>query len=178
MLRVIGGKYKRRLLDQPDKSITRASKDILKEGLFNSLGDITNKTFLDCFSGSGAIAIEAISRGCKKVVGIEIDKSSYKVILSNINKLNITEDIKIYNDDFYKIINKLNMTFDIVFIDPPYIYNINKEFIDNLYNNRIINNDSIIIIERDNELDINEFNGYNIKELKYGRSKLYILRGK
>ncbi len=178
MLRVIGGKYKHRLLKQPLKETTRATKDIAKCGLFSSLGDLTNKSFLDAFSGSGAIAIEAISRNAKKVVAIEKDKDAYNIILDNINNLKINEDIKVINDDFYKAIIKLNFTFDIVFIDPPYKYNIDNTFITLLKNNYIINNDSTIIIERENKLDINDFKDYSIKELKYGRTLIYILRGK
>ena len=59
MLRVVGGKYKRRKLDQPSLEITRPTKDMVKEAMFSSLGDMSGKSFLDCFGGSGAIGIEA-----------------------------------------------------------------------------------------------------------------------
>ena len=71
MLRVVGGKYKRRKLDQPSLEITRPTKDMVKEAMFSSLGDISGKSFLDCFGGSGAIGIEAYSRGATPVTIIE-----------------------------------------------------------------------------------------------------------
>ncbi len=176
MLRVVGGIYKRRKLEQPPLNITRATKDIAKEGLFNSLGDIKNKTFLDCFSGSGAIAIEAYSRGAK-VTLIENNLEAIKIIKNNLNSLKITEICTLF-DDFYKVINKINNSFNYVFIDPPYIYNIDLEFINNLYKLNIINLDSVMIIERDKELDKELLDKFNFKLLKYSKTLMYILRSK
>ena len=61
MIRVIAGKFKHRVLKQPSMSITRSTKDVCKEGLFSSLGDISELSFLDLFSGSGAIGIEFLT---------------------------------------------------------------------------------------------------------------------
>lgn len=74
MLRIVGGKYKHRLLNQPSMETTRCTKDIAREGLFNSLGDISNSNFLDLFGGSGAVGIEAYSRGASKVYINDKDK--------------------------------------------------------------------------------------------------------
>ena len=68
MIRIVGGKYRHRVLDQPSLEITRCSKDSVKEGLFSSLGnDVENKVFLDLFAGSGSVGIESYSRKAKKV---------------------------------------------------------------------------------------------------------------
>ena len=174
MLRIIGGKYKRRKLNQPPLDITRPTKDIAKEGLFSSLGDLTNKTFLDLFGGSGAIGLEAISRNAKEVYIIEKDKAAFKIIKDNAELIS-DPNVHLINDDYLKAINKINKVFDIIFIDPPYKMIINKEFIDSLFNNNVADKNTIIIIERDSSLD-ETISDFDIKVLKYGKSLMYILR--
>lgn len=175
MLRVVGGKYKKSKLEQPSLEITRPTKDIVKEAMFSSLGDITNKSFLDCFGGSGAIGIEAYSRGAKNVVIIENSIEAFKIIKFNLKKLNIS-DINVIYKDFNKAIENLNFTFDYIFIDPPYLYEINDIFINKLFEHNVINKQSTIIIERDKKILLNIFSEYNVREYKYGKTYLYILR--
>jgi len=174
MLRIIGGKYKRRKLNQPPLDITRPTKDIAKEGLFSSLGDLTNKTFLDLFGGSGAIGLEAISRNAKEVYIIEKDKAAFKIIKENAELIS-DPNVHLIDDDYLKAINKINKVFDIIFIDPPYKMVINKEFINSLFNNNVADKNTIIIIERDSLLD-ETISDFDIKVLKYGKSLMYILR--
>lgn len=174
MLRIIGGKYKRRKLNQPPLEITRPTKDIAKEGLFSSLGDLTNKSFLDLFGGSGAIGLEAISRNAKEVYIIEKDKTAFKIIKENAELIS-DPNVHLINDDYLKAINKINKVFDIIFIDPPYKMVINKEFIDSLFDNNVADKNTIIIIERDSLLD-ETISDFDIKVLKYGKSLMYILR--
>ena len=122
MIRIIGGYYKHRLINQPSLETTRCTKDIAKEGLFNSLGDISDLSFLDLFSGSGAVGIEAFSRGASHVVLNEKDKNAKRIIMSNLISLAIN-DIKVYGldaNDCIKELSSLNESFDIIFLDPPY----------------------------------------------------------
>ncbi len=180
MLRIIGGLYKHRLINQPSLETTRCTKDIAKEGLFNSLGDITNKSFLDLFSGSGAIGIEAFSRGAKPVVLNEIDREAKRTIMRNLMGLGITE-IDVYGLDALKCIDELSkkeMVFDIVFLDPPYKFKINNDYLNNMINKKITKNTTIFIIESDYNLDINDFANFNIKILKYGKTYMNILKRK
>lgn len=174
MLRVVSGKYRGRKLEQPPKEITRATKDMAKEGLFNSLGNIVNKSFLDCFGGSGAIGIEAYSRGAKDVYIIEQNREALDTIKLNLKAFNIG-DIKLITGDFFSAYKSLNKTFDIIFLDPPYKYEINLDLIDDLYKYKVINEKSLIVIERENELDASLFTEFNIKRLKYGKTLMFIL---
>ena len=179
MIRVVGGKYKRRVLEQPDSSITRPTKDIAKEGLFSSLGDINNKSFLDLFSGSGAISIEAYSRGASPVYLNEKNRDALKVINSNLDKLGII-DIKVLNKDYKDALAYLSskqITFDIIFLDPPYKMIIDESFINAILLYNILNKDGIIIAETDYDIDKNLVEKYNVKILKYGRSLMNIIRG-
>ncbi|MFA6756024.1 MAG: 16S rRNA (guanine(966)-N(2))-methyltransferase RsmD [Bacilli bacterium] len=180
MLRVIGGKYRHRLLKQPSLEVTRSTKDRAKEGLFNSLGDISGANFLDLFSGSGAIGIEAYSRGAKNVFLNDIDPTAYKIINENISSLKI-DDIFVYNFDYLELLDALakkELRFDYVFLDPPYKMTINNDFLEKMYSQKLIDNKTIIIIESNKELGSNDFINYNIKVLKYGISIMNILRRK
>lgn len=175
MLRVVGGKYKRRKLDQPSLEITRPTKDMVKEAMFSSLGDMSGKSFLDCFGGSGAIGIEAYSRGATPVTIVENSLEAFKIIKTNLKNLNIN-DINVIYKDFKKVVETLNLTFDYIFIDPPYLYEINDDFFNKLVKFNVINQNTTIIIERDKKISLNIFNEYNVKEYKYGKTYLYILR--
>ena len=175
MLRVVGGLFRGRKLDQPPLTITRPTKDIAKEGLFNSLGNIEGLSFLDCFAGSGAMGIEAKSRGASFVAFIEKDKSAIKVLRKNIETVGLS-DYKVLEGDFFKNIERLNCNFDLIFVDPPYKMVIDSDFLLKLEQNNLIGENTRIIIERDSTLNMNEFEGYSFKELKYGKSYLYILR--
>ena len=121
MLKIRGGKYLHRVIEQPDMSITRPTKDSAKEGIFNSLGSLRGLSFLDLFSGSGQMGIEAISRGAEKVVANDINRSAYNIIQGNLKKLGINE-IKTYNLDYKNCLKKLsenNEKFDIVVLLQP-----------------------------------------------------------
>lgn len=174
MLKVRGGTLKNKTILEPSKEITRPSKDILKQGLFNILRNYEISSFLDLFSGSGQIAIEAYSLGYKNIYLNELNKDSYKTILKNLSNLNI-KDIKTFNLDYLDFIEKnTDLKFDCIFIDPPYKMDINLEFMLNI--EKISKDNSLIFIERDTSLEKEIESRYNIKEYKYGRSKLYLLK--
>lgn len=179
MIRVVSGTYKRRILKQPDPSITRPTKDVAKEGLFSSLGDIKGSSFLDLFSGSGAIGIEAYSRGAKKVFLNDKNDESIKIIKDNLASLKIN-DIVVTKFDYevaLKRFNEKNISFDVIFLDPPYKMIIDFEFITKLLSYNILNKDGVIIVESDYPLDNKIHETYQVKVLKYGRSLMNIIRG-
>lgn len=180
MIRVIAGKFKHRVLKQPSMSITRSTKDVCKEGLFSSLGDISELSFLDLFSGSGAIGIEAFSRGAFPVYLNDVSKEAISIIKENLRNLKIENEIKVFNLDYLKALkrfNELNISFDIIFLDPPYKMIIDFEFISNLLKFNVLKENGIIVAETDYPLDQKLIDLYHIKQLKYGRSSMYIIRG-
>ena len=91
MIRIRGGKYLHRVINQPDLSITRATKDSAKEGIFSSLGSLNGLSFLDLFSGSGQMAIEALSRGAKEVSLNDKNRDAFKIIMNNLKSLGIND---------------------------------------------------------------------------------------
>lgn len=178
MIKVRGGKYLHRVLKQPSLEITRSTKDVCKEGMFNSLGNIFGKSFLDLFGGSGSIGIEAYSRGASFVLINDKNKEPFNIIKENLSSLKI-DDIQVCNLDYLDCLSmceKKNFKFDIIFLDPPYKMIINNEFINKIKSFNILSEHCVIIVETDYDLEEELFDNYQIKILKYGRSKINFLR--
>lgn len=119
-MRVISGSLGGRNLISPKSKSTHPMSDLVKGALFNSLGDITNLSVLDAFSGSGSLAIEAYSRGAKKVVAIESNNKAYMAIKENIASLKISDKLDAKHIFFNTWSNNASDQFDIIIADPPY----------------------------------------------------------
>lgn len=127
-MRVIAGKYRSRLLKSLKGSALRPTSDRLRETLFNVLGDrVTNSRFLDVFAGTGAVGIEALSRGASEVLFIENHAPAAVLIRRNLESLAITNGAQILPLDALRALEKIarkynptDPTFDFVFVDPPY----------------------------------------------------------
>ena len=185
-MRIIGGKFKGLKLIPPSDLGIRPTSDRFKEALFSILDskkyniNIYNSKLIDIFSGTGALGIEALSRGAKKVYFLDQDTKSIQIIKTNISKLKINDQdditIKIIKEEATKALKKVNEIFDIVLIDPPYNKNIIKEILENLKNHNLINTKSYIFAESD-KTEIVDCNGYEVLDTKiYGKSKLTILK--
>lgn len=121
MLRIIAGKYRKSILNQPNIDITRSTTDRVRESIFNCLqGRVDGSIVLDLFSGSGAMAIEAISRGAMKSICVDNSKEAISIIKANSEKLSI-KNIDIYNQDASSfLMSKKGTKYDLIFLDPPY----------------------------------------------------------
>ncbi len=148
MLRIIAGKYKRLLLEQPDIKNTRSTTDRIRESIFNCLqGDVENSIVLDLFSGSGAMAIEAISRGAMKSVRVDNSKEAISIIEKNAKKLSISNMDVYHQDALNFLVSKKGTKYDLIFLDPPYqnvdllneaLYILSNEYYLNKYGQIII----------------------------------------
>ncbi|MBI1952258.1 16S rRNA (guanine(966)-N(2))-methyltransferase RsmD [Candidatus Saccharibacteria bacterium] len=120
-MRIIAGKLGGRTFEAPRGRTTRPMSEKVRGALFNTLGDIEGLTVFDAFSGSGALAYEAISRGAASALIIEQDKTAYKAIDENINHLGLDSQIKNLRANVGGWSNN-NTTkqFDLVLLDPPY----------------------------------------------------------
>ena len=178
MLRVISGKYRGRKLIEPSGENTRPTMDRIKESIFSSIHfGLENAIILDLFSGSGSLAIEAVSRGAMKAFAIDNDKFAIKAIKKNIENLEIknVKELKIDAISFLKSMS--GAKFNYIFIDPPYKNN-------ELYNNSLIEiakgkmlkELGNIILETNSPREIRIPNKLTIqKEKKYGKTTiLYI----
>ncbi|MDP2029126.1 MAG: 16S rRNA (guanine(966)-N(2))-methyltransferase RsmD [Thiobacillus sp.] len=119
-VRIIGGHYRRRLLDFPDADGLRPTPDRVRETLFNWLGqDLPGWTCLDLFAGSGALGFEAASRGAARVVMIERDAKAIRALESNRATLGASQ-LDILRADALAWLANNRETFDLIFIDPPF----------------------------------------------------------
>ncbi len=123
-MRIIAGEAKGKRIKTRKGVETRPTLDRIKESLFGILSPYINEArFLDLFSGSGSIALEALSRGAKKAIMIEKDPEALKYIIENINSLGFDTKSRAYKNDVFRaieILSKKREKFDIIFMDPPY----------------------------------------------------------
>ena len=176
-MRVIAGSARRLQLKTVEGIGTRPTTDRIKETLFNMLqNDIEDCSFLDLFSGSGAIGIEALSRGAEYAVFVENNKNAVKCIKDNLMFTKLSDKARVIENSVLSAINILNgnRVFDVVFMDPPYNKNIEKEILEKLIKSNIIDNKSLIISEASLDTDFSYVSdmGYEvIKEKLYKTNK-------
>lgn len=121
-MRVISGTAKGTKLETLEGLDTRPTLDRVKEALFSIIQNyIYDANVLDLFSGSGALAIESISRGARSGVSCDSSRKALEIIKQNIKKTHFEEKVKTINKDYKKCLEELeNSKFDIIFLDPPY----------------------------------------------------------
>ncbi len=147
IMRIIAGKHRSRVLKTLEGQNTRPMTDRMKESVFNTIGPyFDGETVLDLFGGSGALSLEAISRGASHAYISEIARDAFKVIMDNITSLKENDNVTALNCDYKIALKRLSNTkFDIVFLDPPYRLNIVSEIIDELIKNDMLSDDAIIV---------------------------------
>ncbi|MCI5746140.1 MAG: 16S rRNA (guanine(966)-N(2))-methyltransferase RsmD [Erysipelotrichaceae bacterium] len=176
-MRIVAGRYKSRLLIAPNNTNTRPTSDRAREAIFNIIAPyVLNSNVLDVFAGSGALGLEAISRGASNVTFIDIDNSAILAIKENAKNLNVLNQCIIINDD-YHILNNMKCTpFDIILLDPPYALNVIDEFVEMIVNNNLLSPKGVIVYESDVTHKLNkEFKGFTLKVKKYGIAYVNVL---
>ncbi len=173
-MRVIAGTAGRLRLQTPTGLETRPTTDIQKETLFNILNPyLLDIDFLDLFAGSGAIGIEALSRGASYGAFVEKNRQALNCIKENLLFTKLEERAEIFSQDVLQAIRRLELrgkVFDIVFMDPPYGSMIERQVLLELENSSILHSDSIIVIEASIDTDFDY-----LEESKFGifRKKIY-----
>ena len=120
-LRVIGGQWRGRKLQFPDRPGLRPTGDRIRETLFNWLGPhLQNAKCLDLFAGSGALGIEALSRGAAHCDFVDADREAITTVGQHLNTLDATECSTVSCDIAARYLHQTNDTWDIVFVDPPF----------------------------------------------------------
>jgi 16S rRNA (guanine(966)-N(2))-methyltransferase RsmD len=181
-MRIISGKARGTNLYTLNGLTTRPTQDRVKESLFNIIqSEIENANFLDLFSGSGAIALEAISRGAQKAILCDNSKEAIDIINRNIEKTHFNEQTEVYKLDYERLLNdKISSKQDIIFIDPPYKTSLASKAVELIVKNNILNKDGLIIIETDEPeriaQEIEQIKIQIVDQRKYGRAHLIFLR--
>lgn len=149
MMRIITGKARGIRLNTLEGENTRPTSERVKEAVFSMLQfDIEGRSVLDLFSGSGQLALEALSRGASYAVMVDRSKDAIKIIKSNAQKTKLEELCDIYNCEYKEYISKnKGKKFDLVFIDPPYSLELCAEAVSELSNHDMLKSTSIIVCE-------------------------------
>ena len=179
-MRIISGKHRSRIIKMVDVDTTRETTDKVRGAIFNLISFYPIKgCFLDLFSGSGAMGLEALSRGCSKAYFNDLGKKAYLVTKENCKALGYNSEVVITNLDYKKALQLYKEPFDFVFLDPPYKLDCCNEIIDYIEKNNLLKSDGLIICEVDKDTVINETEVFEIyKEKDYGIRSVYILRYK
>ncbi|MCL2752885.1 MAG: 16S rRNA (guanine(966)-N(2))-methyltransferase RsmD [Defluviitaleaceae bacterium] len=177
-MRVISGKARGAVLYAPKFDGVRPTTDFVKENLFNIIqNDVMGARFLDIFAGSGAIGIEALSRGAVLCVFVDSAQKSIELLRKNLEKTRLDTNAAIIKGDVPQVLKKLHgKVFDIIFLDPPYFKNFAAKCVDAILEQNILARDGFIVLEigskeeytANPQLDL-------LKEKVYGSSKLIFL---
>lgn len=180
-MRVISGNARGTKLETLEGLNTRPTLDRVKEALFNIIQNyIYEANVLDLFSGSGALAIESISRGAKSAICCDNSRKAIEIIKQNVEKTHSEDKIKIVKKDYKKCLeDEINAKFDIIFLDPPYKTNFGIDAVKFIFENDLLCEEGVAIFETDKEEKeyIQDLEKYaNVKEIrKYGRVTLVFL---
>ena len=176
-MRVIAGEKRHLILKTLSDLSIRPTTDKIKETLFNMLHfSLPNTNFLDLFAGSGAIGIEALSRGAKFCTFVDNNDKAINVIKENLTHTKLLDKAKVVraNADSFVLNNNSNIKYDIVFMDPPYDKGLYEPVFVALKNSPIIDNNTLIILEtslRDDALNIIDLGFEQVKIKKYKSNK-------
>lgn len=176
-MRVTAGKFRgRKLIDRPMEHL-RPTADLVKQAVFNKLAfSISGGRVLDLFCGTGAIGIEAISRGAREVVFVDASPKSIKLTKDNLAVLNNPSEAKVICGDYKEVLKNLKGGFDIIFLDPPYKSGIYEDCVREIFSLALLKNDGIIVCEHNKE-DSFDFSPFEVVDGKiYGIKKITYLK--
>ncbi len=150
-MRIISGAFRGKKLQGPRGRDLRPTGDRLKETLFSILGaSVHGSVILDVFAGTGAIGLEAISRGAQEVVFIESDREAIRLIRRNLELCGVTSGYRILESDVFTSLRTLArecFTAGIAFLDPPYFWGPYRDLLETLFQTGIAKPDTRVIVE-------------------------------
>jgi len=178
-LRITGGTLCGRLVQVP-AGIVRPSMDQMRESVFACLGDFSEKSFLDIFSGSGVIALEAASRGATRIEAVENDPLKRKTLLENVSISPVRIHCRFISAELYVKRGKTHgkLPFDFIFLDPPFPYQYKWELVSRIAVSSLVSHGSMILMHRPRQ----DYQKENIAGLErtdsreYGRSVVDFFR--
>jgi 16S rRNA (guanine966-N2)-methyltransferase len=148
-VRIISGKFKGHKLVSFDEDHIRPTTDRVKESVFNIMAPyLESSRVLDLFSGTGSLGLEAFSRGASSVEMVEINPKSIKIIQKNLERLKITEGMKILKRDAVEFVKKYDgEPYDVILIDPPFPLKICETILMEVSQSKVANGETRIFIE-------------------------------
>lgn len=176
-LRIIAGENKGRSLKTLEGSATRPTLDKVRGAVFNALYDVSGAKVLDLFGGSGAMALEALSRGAAQCVIVDNSNRAVEVIRKNAIALGYGDRVDLRCSDF-RLALLPQEKFDIIFLDPPYGQGFVRESLSLIIEKDLLTKDGLVVAEVSaQEPECREFPGFRlIKEKRYGAAKILYYR--
>ena len=174
-MRIVGGKYKSRTLVEFGGYDVRPTSDKARESFFNIIQNtIYGAKFLDLFCGTGAMGIEAISRGAKKVQFNDRSRESLAILRKNLDKIRVEEDYIVTNLDALTLLKGTTEKFDVIYVDPPYKVDMGEQVVE-LCSGKLEENGFVVL--EDEKPFSGKVKGFTIfDQRKYGRVHLTFFR--
>lgn len=176
-LRIIGGSWRSRKLNFISAPNLRPTPDRVRETLFNWLQSyIGNAKCLDLFAGSGALGLEALSRGASSVVFVEKHRAAAKQLEQNLALLKSENSVE--NTDAESYLLTADKPFDIIFLDPPFRKDFLPKILDSITEQQLLNTNGLVYLEHEKEQSYDwEIWGLSVlKETQAGQVKSYLLK--
>ena len=173
-MRVISGSARRTNLKTVPGESTRPTTDRIKETLFNMIqGELYDCLFLDLFSGSGAIGIEALSRGASHAVLVEQDSKAADCILENLQFTKLIDRAELQKCDVLTALHRMEgqKPFDVIFMDPPYDQGLERQVVEYLTRSSLADEYTVIVIEASLETDFSWLEAAGFHAYKYKKYK-------
>ena len=178
-MRVITGTARGIQLKTPEGMTTRPTTDRVKEAMFSIIHfEIPGARVLDLFGGTGQLGIEALSRGAKSAVFVDMQENACRLIKENLKRAKMEQEGRVIRSDYLQYLDRCREKFDIVLLDPPYAEVFLENALKRITEIDILESNGIIVAERPVGKDLPwEFEGYvRSKDYKYGKILLTIYR--
>ena len=182
MVRIVGGNKKNHRLASLDGHHLRPTSDRVRESIFDILQHaiylpdiIPEATVVDLFAGTGALGLEALSRGAKHLTAVEKDPTACRIFESNVNTLNYKKSVTLLRRDATQL-PRAKEPYDLIFIDPPYHLGLITPALISLQNNNWLNNSSTLVLETSSKQSINLPAAFNLLcHRTYGSTSIRVL---
>lgn len=177
LLRIIGGEWRSRKLRFADVPGLRPTPDRVRETLFNWLQtQVPGARCLDLFAGSGALGLEALSRGAGEVVMVEKHSAAARVLRENITLLG-AQNAVLLHDDAFRYLQRETVGFDVIFLDPPFRQNLLAPVLEAIVNKSLLKTGGMIYLEQeaDTTIDFARFNLTIYRATKAGQVQSLLL---
>lgn len=178
-MRVIAGKYKGRTLFSPKDQSVRPTTDRIKENVFNLIqGRVAGSAFLDLFGGSGAMSVEALSRGASSTVTVDASRESVALIKKNFQKVGVGREGEILELSYDLALKRLaGRRFDLIYLDPPYRADYYEDILAKILSSGVLAEEGLVLFEHATEREFPAVDGYlSADKRKYGSVTLEILK--
>lgn len=172
IVRIVGGDYKRTPLKVEDFAGLRPTPERVRETVFDwiphLLGGCAGRSFCDMFAGSGALGLEAASRGAEKVVSIDTNRACTKAIAGVVQKLGAASCVKVVCTDAFQYLERTDEVFDVIFIDPPFATHLQQQAMKTAL--RRLREGGLLYVESDKAIAEADFQALGLSVLRQGKA--------